>query len=363
MAKLQVKINLFTGLFFRVPTQDQILFARHLAVMSKAGLPLIESLKLIQKETKSRAMLKILDQVIKDVSNGQFLSASLDRYKEIFGSLFINIIRVGESAGILSENLNYLADELKKKRELKKKVIGALIYPAIIFVATFGITGLLTVFIFPKILPVFKSLNITLPLTTRILIWFSNALTDYGPYVIAAFGVLIISLWLLAQLKKIRYFLHFFLLKLPVFGNIARDVNLANFCRTLGLTIKSGVKIVEALEITSESLSNFVYKKNILAIAENVKKGEAIAQYLIKRHKLFPVVVSQMVSVGETAGNLSETLLYLSEFYESEVNEVTKNLSNILEPILMLVMGIVVGFVAISIITPIYEVSQNISTR
>lgn len=359
----QKKAGFFSGLTLRVPIQDQILFARHLAVMAKAGLPLLESLKLIQKESRSRAMLKILDQVIKDVSNGQFLAASLERYEKVFGSLFINIIRVGESAGILSENLNYLADELKKKSELRKKVIGAMIYPSVIMVATFGITGLLTIFIFPKILPIFKSLNVKLPFTTRALIWLSNFLTHSGGWVVLGFLGFVSVIWLTGQIKAVRYVYHWILLKLPVFGGISKGVNLANFCRTLGLTLRSGVKVVEAIEITGDSLSNVVYRKHVLAIAETVRKGDSITVYLNKQKRLFPIVVTQMVSVGETAGNLSETLLYLSDFYEGEVDDTTKNLSSVLEPLLMVTMGAVVGFVAISIITPIYEVTQNISPR
>ena len=353
----------FSRISIRVGIDEQILFARHLSVMAKAGLPLIESLTLIRKETKSKSMAKILDQTIADVGNGQFLSDSLSKFQNIFGSLFINIIRIGESAGILSENLNYLADELRKKRELKSKVIGALIYPAVIFCATFGITGLLLVFIFPKILPVFSSLKIDLPVTTRALIWISNALTNYGPIMAAVAAALIVALALLLKIKKIKYFALVLLLNIPIFGKIFRNVNLANFCRTLGLTLKSGIKVVEAITITANSLSNLVYQKIILDIAEEVRRGGAIAPYLVKNHRLFPIIVSQMVSVGETAGNLSETLLYLSDFYEGEVGEATKNLSTVLEPFLMVMMGVMVGFMALSIITPIYEVSQNVGNR
>lgn len=349
------------SLLLRVPAQEQVIFARHLAVMSKAGLPLLDSLKMIQKETRSKALLKIMGEVIIDVSNGQFLAASLEKFKDIFGNLFINIIRVGESAGILAENLNYLADELKKKQELRRKVVGALIYPAVVLVATFGITGLLTVFIFPKILPVFKSLNVKLPLTTQILIAFSDLLTNYGPMVILSLAILVIALWLILKLEKVRFYFHYLLLRLPIFGAVVKDLNLANFSRTLGLTLKSGVKIVEAVSITAESLSNLVYKKELLKLTDEVRKGGELSAYFEKKRFLFPAILSSMIAVGETAGNLSETLLYLSEFYESEVDGITKNLSNVLEPILMVIMGIIVGFVAIAIITPIYEVSRTVS--
>lgn len=361
MNKLLRKIRIwFGGLLLKVPIQEQVLFARHLAVMAKAGLPLLDGLKMVQKEAKSKAMLKILERVIVDVNNGQFLSASLEKFKSTFGSLFINIIRVGESAGILPENLNYLAEELKKKREMRKKVVGALIYPAVILTATLGVTGTLIVFIFPKILPVFKTLNVKLPLTTRILIVISNALTNYGLFVILGFVIAVAALWLISKNRKIRFLMHHALLRTPIFGKMIKDVNLSNFSRTLGLTLKSDIKVVEALSITAESLSNPVYKQELSKVAEEVKKGEALAPYFAKRKNLFPLMVSQMIAVGETSANLSDTLLYLSEFYDGEVNDTTKNLTNVLEPILMVIMGAMVGFVAISIITPIYEITQTV---
>lgn len=350
----------FQSIFARVPLQEQVVFARHLSVMTKAGLPLLESLRMLQKESRSGSMKKILERAINDVSNGQFLSASLDHYRGVFGELFINIIRVGESAGILAENLGYLAEELKKKQELKRKVVGAMIYPAVIVVATFGITGLLTVFIFPKILPVFKSLRIELPFTTKILIFISNALTEHGPLIVLITLLILVAIWLVLKINSVRFVANFILLRMPVFGKIVKDVNLANFTRTLGMTLKSGIKVVEAINITAESLKNPIYRRDLFKVAEGVQRGEALAPFFAKKRFLFPGILTQMVSVGETAGNLSETLLYLADFYESEVSETTKNLSNILEPILMVLMGVIVGFVALSIITPIYQVTQSI---
>ena len=155
----------FKNLFLGIPLQEKIIFARHLAIIIKAGMPLLDALTMLQKQTRSRALSQILTQVIKDVSNGQFLSASLERYKSIFGELFVNIIRIGETSGVLSENLEYLSSELKKKREIKNKIMGALIYPAVILFATFGIVGLLVFFIFPKIFPVFSSRQALLTLS------------------------------------------------------------------------------------------------------------------------------------------------------------------------------------------------------
>jgi len=331
--------------------------------MVKTGMPILASLQLLKKQASSKTMKKIINQIIDDVSNGQFLSTGLERFKNIFGDLFINVIRVGEASGILYENLNYLADELQKNQNLKKKIKGALIYPAIIAVTTIGIIGFLTVYIFPKILPVFKSLKITLPITTRVLIAISEFLVAYGFYVIIGLIIFIISLWLIFKIKAIKHAATRFLLVLPLAGRLSKHYNISNFCRTLGLLLRSDIKVVEAINITSATVSNLIYKEQIGEIATGVSRGEEISRYLIGRPDLFPPMVGEMISIGEKTGNLSDTLLYLSEFYENDVDDVTKNLSSILEPILIVVMGVLIGFVALSIITPIYSVTQGLKVK
>lgn len=355
------KLFSYLGKFFlRVPLQEKIILARHLSIMIKAGLPLLDSVIMLQKQTKSKSLAKILGEVAGNVSNGQFLSKSLEKYQDIFGDLFINIIRIGEGSGTLSDNLNYLSEELKKKAELKKKVIGALVYPIVILVATFGITGLLTIFIFPKILPIFSSLNVELPITTRTLIFVSNLLTQRGPLIAGIFVSLVVLFIFLLKIKVFGFYYNLFLLRVPFLGNMIRNVNMANFMRTLGLLLKSGVKIVEAVNITADALSNPVYRNELKQIALGIQKGESISKYLSLHPHFFPPMIANMVAVGENTGNLSETLLYLAGFYESEIDEATKNLSNVLEPALMIIMGLMVGFVAISIITPIYEVTSGV---
>lgn len=353
-----LKLSLANSLL-RVPLREQLVFARHLAVMARSGMPLLDSVFLLKKQTSSKSMRKILQKVTLDLSNGQFLSASLEQFRNVFGDLFIDIIRVGEASGTLSENLNYLADELKKKKELRSKVVGAMIYPIIVLAATLGITGLLTIFIFPKILPVFKSLNVDLPISTKILIAVSTTLTDYGGWVALSFFIFLVIFLVLIRIEKVRYLYHKILLYLPVIGVVVQAVNLSNFCRTLGITLKSGVQAVQAINITSSTLSNLVYRRELATIGVDLAKGESIAKHLSRHSTIFPPLLSQMVEVGESTGNLSDTFLYLSDFYEGELNDFTKNMSNILEPILMVTMGVIVGFVAISIITPIYEVTRK----
>lgn len=352
-----------TNFFLRVPLQEQVLFAKHLAIMVKTGMPILDSLQLLRKQTKSKSFGKILDYVVGEISNGQFLSTSLEKFHRIFGDLFINIIRVGEASGILYENLNYLAVELNKRHLLGKKIKGALIYPAVILVATVGVVVMLTVYIFPKILPIFKSMNIALPITTRMLIAISAFMVSYGHLVLIGVIVAIIICALLLRIKAIKFLFHRFILAMPIVGTMSKNYNMANFCRTFGLLLKSDVKVVEAMSITANTLTNLVYREKLKNISIQITKGEEISRQLAKSSNIFPLMVSQMISIGEATGNLSETLVYLSEYYEDEVDETTKNLSNILEPVLMIFMGVIVGFIALSIVSPIYQVSQGLKVR
>lgn len=353
-------IDKINNALLSVKLQEQILFARHLSIMAKSGMSILDSLQLLKKQARSKGMQTILTSVITSVSNGQFLSVALEPYKRIFGDLFINIIRIGETSGTLPENLNYLALELSKKKQLRSKIKSALVYPIIILVATLTIVTALVVFIFPKIIPVFNSLHVELPIYTRILIKIASFATDYT----AALGLgllgFALSIFLLLKIKKVRYGWHWLILHLPVLSKMSKDVNMASLSRTLGLLLKSGVKIVEAVGITGNTLENMVYKARLEEAAEVVRKGGQISEYMEKNKSVFPLMLSQMISVGESTGNLSETLLYLADFYEEEVDNSTKNLSTILEPALLIIMGGIVGFVAISIITPIYGITQGI---
>jgi type IV pilus assembly protein PilC len=351
---------MLNNLFFRLSTKQKMFFARNLEVMIQSGMQILQSLEIIRKQTRSKAFNRILDRLIVDIKNGHFLSVGLERYRNIFGDFFINLVRVGETSGTLSENLKYLAEELKKKDELQKKVRGAMVYPIIILVATIGITSVLTFVIFPKILPVLQSINVGLPITTRIFVGISEFIFAYGVYLLGAMIALSVGFWFLIKIERFRYMWHQSLLKIPFVSDMAITVNLINFGRTMGVLLKAGIKIVEALDITADSLQNLVYRKKVREIAEGVKKGDPISKYLTADEHLFPPIFSQMVVVGENTGKLDESILFLSDFYESELDEATRSLSSIVEPLLLLVMGGVVGFVALAIITPIYKMTQTL---
>ncbi|MEO8637471.1 MAG: type II secretion system F family protein [Candidatus Taylorbacteria bacterium] len=353
--------SFFKKLRARFSLKDQAHFSKRLAFLTGAGVPLLDSLIILKNQNRSKSKTVVYERLVSDVSSGQYLSTSLRKSRSIFGELSIHIIKVGEVSGILSQNLNYLAEELKKKDELKRKIQSALIYPIFITTATIGITALLTAYIFPKLLPIFQSLHVTLPFSTRALIFVSNFIRHFGLYSLAVgAGVFIASSILVRRSESFRFYLHFFLLKIPVANTMIKSYSMANFTRTLGLLLKSGVKITDALSITADSASNLVYKKALKEFSKEVESGEKISSCMSKSPNLFPDVSIQMIAIGETSGNLGDTLMYLSTLHEGEVDDGTRNLASTLEPILMVGMGLVVGFVAVSIITPIYQITQNL---
>ena len=348
----------------RLSLKDQIFFAKRLSFFIHAGVPLIEAIDIIRMQTRSKAKKELFNTIQKDIAEGQYLATSLARSGGVFNDFAINIIRVGEGSGILKENLTYLADELTKRKELRSKVTSALVYPAFITVATLGITILLTVFIFPKIMPIFVSLHVPLPFTTRALIAISLFLKSWG---ILTFFILVVIGTTLVILRntysRVRHVADSALLSLPLAGSIAKNYNLANYSRTLGLMLRSGIPITVAMGVVSDTTPNLLYKNAYAEIADALIRGETMSQGLSRFPKLFPDVLTHMVSVGEKTGSLAQTLIYLAELYETEVNDLTKNLSSSIEPVLMMVMGLIVGLIAVSIITPIYAITQHLSPR
>jgi type IV pilus assembly protein PilC len=350
--------------FLRFSINEQVLFAKRLSFLVKAGVSVHESLTMIRNQTRSKRKQRVYDTIITSVSAGRYLSSSLDMYRHLFGAFAINIIRVGELAGALSENLMYLADELAKKQALRRKVLGALIYPIFITIATLGVTSVLIVFIFPKIMPIFTSLNIELPLTTRSLLAVSVYLETWGLWTL--FGI-IVSTILFFVIKKVwtplKVLTDNIMIRLPIIGGIMRAYNAANFCRIMRLNINAGVGLAEGLIIAADATENIVYARAYRKIAERVMHGEKISTTMAQYHTIFPDILPQMILIGETTGSLTQTLGYLSDLYEAEVDESTKNLSNSIEPILLITMGVLVGLIAVSVITPIYEVTRHLNPR
>lgn len=341
--------------------KQKTFFAKRLSFLIKSGVPLLESIQFIKDQAKSKSEIKVFDKIITDISNGQTLAMSLSHFRKLFGNFVINIIKAGESSGTLAQNLEYLALELKNKEILRKKIMSSFLYPIIILIATIGITLFLTVYIFPKILPIFQNMQIKLPLSTRIVIFTIDVFHAYGIYILIGFFLLTIgAIFCIKYLPKVHFFYDGFILRIPFIGKIIKNYNLTNSNRTLGLLLKSNVSLSSALLITADTTSNICYKEAWENLSRNVTKGKKMSAIMNLYPALFPPITGHMIAVGEKSGNLSDTLTYLSQLYESEFEDMTKNLSNIIEPILMVIMGLMVGFIAISVITPIYDITSNL---
>lgn len=345
----------------RLSAKEQMFLVKRLSFLIHADVGLLESLEMIRAQTRKVSQQKILDSLIKQVSAGISLSASMATFGDMFGEFAMNIIRVGEMSGILAENLEYLADELKKKQNLKRKMIGAFIYPAVVTIATLGITAFLMIYLFPKIMPVFASLHTKLPVSTRMVIAASFDFQHYGLWIVLAILIFIFSYFILRKkVLKFRLLTDQFLLKIPIIGTAVQYYNLANFTRTVGLLLKSGLTLSESLPVATQVTENLAYRREFRQLARIVNRGGSLSEQLRNKRRLFPDIVVQITSVGERSGNLSHSFIYLSQLYEGEMEEFTKNLGTIVEPVLMIVMGVIVGFIAVSIITPIYGITQSL---
>ena len=339
---------------------DKMLFAKHLAIMIKAGLTIREGVETILDQAKSPKFKKALKEIIKHLDNGEPLGKALARYPHIFSELFINMIKIGEASGTLEENLNHLAEHLEKENELRKKIIAASIYPVLILAATSALSIFLALYIMPKLIPLFESFNVELPLPTVILLFIVKSIQNQGVLVLSGLVALIVFIIFIGRLKPVKLYYHQLFIKVPILGPVARNTNLAQFTRTLGTLLKSGISVVEAIEITSKTTRNLIYRQALEKTSANVKKGKPISFFFKSKEYLFPATVTRMVGVGEKSGHLEETLVYLAEFYEKEVDNTTKNLSSILEPVLLIFIGFIVAFVAISVILPIYNITRGL---
>lgn len=357
MVKLTAQVNLFS----KVGHQEKLLFTKHLDTMIKAGIPIAEALETVADQAKSPAFKKVLLEVLADVRNGQPLAKSLGKHKKVFDSLYISLVAIGEESGTLEENLSFLSEQMTKSFRLRKKIRGAMVYPAII-VSAMGIMGIfISLFILPKLVDFFSAFEIDLPITTKLLLFVAKAMKDYGIIIVIGFFVLVIVLRIITRLKSVRPKWHELLLRIPGIGRLISYSQLSHFARNLGTLIKSGVPIHRALEITTSTLTNLKFRNDLFQVSKSLMKGKNIGTTLEKKTYFeYPPLVSRMISVGEKTGKLDETLLYLGDFYEGEIDDLSKNLSTIIEPILLIVIGVGVGFMALAIISPIYELTGSI---
>ncbi len=343
--------------------KEQTFFFKRLAYLTNAGIPLSEALSVLRGQTQSKSLGRVYDQLLADLHEGKSFSRALSRFPKTFSPFCVSIVQVGERSGSLPTALEHLAKELKKKQQLRAKVVSALIYPAVITLATIGIMVFLLLFLFPKITPIFKSLHAGLPFSTRVVMGTSTFLGHYW-FVLGLVLVLTVVIFTVANKRSVYFRLATdrTTLRLPLLGTMLSSYSLSNISRTLGLLLKSGVTLVEALTVTGEATTNLAYQHECTSVGNSIVQGGRLSESFAYRPAYFPQSFCHLVAVGEKSGTLSDTLLYLAEMYDAEVDEWTKNLSTLIEPVLMVVMGVLVGFIAISIITPIYGITQNLHT-
>ncbi len=358
---LSTEINL--SFLQTVSFQDKLFFTKHLATMLQAGIPLSEALETLHEQAQSAGMQKVLLHAIEEVKNGKSLEESLSQYPKTFDKFYTSLIEVGEQSGTLEKSLSFLAKQLTKDYNLRKKIQGALLYPALIFFSTIVMGSFITIFVLPKLVDFFEAFDFPLPITTKILLWFAVIAKNHGIVLVSCMILSVILFFFLIRIKSVKKIWHKYILHFPIFGKFLMYAQLARFSRNFGVLLESGLPVNRSLHVTAHTLSNLIYQKSVYQLSNQLEKGESLHDALMEKNfSHFPPIVRKMIGVGEKTGNLDNTLLYLSDFYEEEIDNMSKNLSTILEPLLLLVIGIMVGFVAIAIISPIYELTGSIRT-
>ncbi len=345
-------------IFGRVKLQEKAFFASNLSSMLAAGLSLSRALSVMERQTRNKKFKSIVHDLIWRVDRGESFSSALSIYPDVFSSIFVAMVTSGEESGKLPESLKIVGDQLGKIYALRRKIRGALIYPAIVVAAMVLISIGMLIYVVPTLAQTFEELKADLPFTTKVVIFLSRALLDH--YLIF-FGVVGVGGYLGYKFLKSQSGQHLIdtiLLKVPLFAKLARQYNSAVTARTLSSLISAGVDIVESIRITRQVIQNHLYQNVLAQAVEVVQKGESLATVFVKHENLYPPFVGEMTEVGEETGKLPDMLLKMAVFYEEEVDAATRDLSTVVEPILMVVIGAGVGFFALSMIQPIYGISE-----
>lgn len=342
----------------RVKTADLSSFYRQMCDLIGAGVPLVKALNIVKGQTPNPKLMEILSQVSADVQGGDTFAAALEKHSGAFGKLVVALVRAGEAGGLLDQTLSRIADFSESQEDLKGKIKSAMAYPLImVFVGTTAVTVLLT-FVMPKVLDIFKELNQTLPGPTQALIAISGFLKSYWHVLGVGIAVAVFLLRRYIATERGALQFHLFILKIPKFGELILKREIAAFTRTLGSLLRNGVPILNALSISAEVMSIRPIRNEIAKIPEGITQGTGIAPTL-RSSPLFPPVVVNMVAIGEETGHLPEVLLRVAESYEAQVDRSVKMLTSFIEPVIILVMGLVVGFIVISMLLPIFSLDPT----
>lgn len=355
---LSTEINI-PGFQPKAKTKDVVIFTRQFATMIDAGLPIVQALDVLAKQQRNPAMKKALTNIKETVQTGGTLAEALSKHPKVFDALFVNMIAAGETGGILDIILERLADYLEKADKLKRQVKTAMIYPAVVLSAAVIVTAVLLIFVIPTFAELFNDFGSALPAPTRFVINLSNFMVEHG---ILIFSNIILAIWLFRRFVKTergQRIVHPIALKLPVFGNIVRKVAVARFTRTFGTMLSSGVPILDALLICGKTAGNKVVEREVGLVRVNISEGKSIAEPL-QESAVFPPMVVQMIAVGESTGALDSMLQKIADFYEDEVDNAVGAMKQLIEPLMIMILGTLVGGLVIAMYLPIFKLGTVI---
>jgi type IV pilus assembly protein PilC len=338
----------------KVKMRDIVIFTRQFATMISAGLPLVQALDILAKQTENKTLVSIVRQVLFDVESGNTVADALGKHPRAFSSLYVNMVAAGEAGGVLDTILNRLATFLEKTEALIRKVKGAMIYPSVILLVAIGAVIIMLLFVIPTFENMFASVNLTLPLPTRIVIGLSKLLQNFWWAMAGTVAVTVVALKRYYATPPGKLAIDKFMLRVPVIGDVLRKSAVSRFTRTLGTLISSGVSILEGLEITARTAGNRVVQDSIMESRNSIAGGETISAPLAKSG-VFPPMVTSMIAVGESTGNLDEMLQKIADFYDDEVDVAVSGLLALLEPIMIVFLGVAVGGMIMAMYLPIFD--------
>lgn len=345
--------------FAGVPFGDVVAFTRQISTMISAGLSISKALGVLAEQSTNAKFKRILTEILRDVEGGASLATAFGKYPDVFDTTYQSLVAAGEASGKLDEILQRLADTMEAQRELRAKFKGAMIYPTIIFIAMIGVFFMLMLFVIPKLADMYDSLDVDLPVMTQFLIDLSDFLVGNVFLTLGGGVALILGVRYFLKTENGKLFTTILAYKLPIFGSLNHKRDLTEFTRTMSLLLSSAVPIVEALHIVSNVVGSIEFKKGTLAAANSIEKGGTLSNYL-KSDSTFPPILGNMVATGEETGKLDEVLDRLADFFEKETDHAVEGLSAALEPVILIMLGGMVGFLIISIITPIYKITSAI---
>ncbi len=342
-----------------VSNKELLLLVKQLYAAVKAGYNIAQALEIAVGQAKGRLKF-ILTQVIKDVGSGAYLHEALTEHEKYFSPLFLNLIKTGELSGSFQENLEQLVLIIEKEQEFKHKIRSAMMYPMFILVAVVGLGLAIGLFVLPNLLPLFGSLDVDLPLSTRILMWFARLFDAHGGKIFFLFFLFVFTLIVVSRMKFSRPVTHWLLVKTPLLGTLVRQLSMARFGRSLASLTRSGMPIDDSLNVMTTVLTNFYYQHIVRVSIPLIKKGQTLAGSLEKHPLFFDDIFIKLLALGEATAGLEEACDNIADYFEAEVDDAMRNLTISLEPILIIIVGLIVAFVAFSILGPIYKITGNI---